>query len=70
VTTTKLTGRSRGLWPSDGGSTGKASTPGMPLNFGKSSLTTAAELRSLAFQSVSPTKEMPWLTVGLPATTK
>jgi hypothetical protein len=32
---TKLIGRSRGLWPSDGGSTGKASTPGMPMNFGK-----------------------------------
>jgi hypothetical protein len=56
---TKLTGRSRGLWPSDGGSTGKGQHAGMPMNFGNSSLTTAAELRSRSFQSVRPTKEMP-----------
>ena len=48
--TTKLTGRSRGLWPSEGGVTGKASTPGMPKNLGCNSLAMSGERRSRAFQ--------------------
>ncbi len=57
--TTKLTGRSRGLWPREGGVTGKASTPGMAKKRGCSSLAMAVEWRPRCVQSVRPTKEMP-----------
>ena len=54
---TKLIGRSRGLWPSDGGVTGKASTPGIPMNFGNNSLAISGERRVRSLQSVRPTKD-------------
>ena len=53
-----------------GGVIGKAMTPGMPANFGNSSLAISGERRVRSFQSVRPRIEIPWLTVGLPATTK
>ncbi len=67
---TKFTGRSRGLWPREGGSTGKAWIPGMAAKRDDSSRATSAAERSRSAQSSSPTKEMPWLTMGLPTTTK
>ena len=50
---TKFTGRSRGLWPSDGGVIGKAMTPGIAANLGNNSLAMSGERRVRSVQSVT-----------------
>ena len=67
---TKLIGCERARWPSDGGVTGKARTPGTPRKPGSRLRAICGERTARSFQSLRPAKEMPCEGVGLPVTMK